>query len=719
MKKYFIFSTLLFALLMAGKILQAQSRIPIHTKNSTLLFTTGKDGKLYQSYFGKRIAAETSLNQVSTQNIESYQVAGGENLFEPALRMIHADGNPSLLLKVKDFKENRVDNNNTMTSITLEDPVYPVSVVLNFSAYYNEDVIKAWVEIVQREKGNVTMTGFASSMLHFVSDSYWLSQFHGDWAEEVHLQESQLTSGIKIIDSKLGSRAHMYQTPAFLLALNAKATEDEGELIAGTLAWSGNFRFLFELDEKNQLRIVSSINPYASEYVLEPNKKFITPEFIFTYSDQGKGKASRSLHQWARNYGIKDGNGPRMTLLNNWEATQFDFNEAKLAGLFGEAKQLGVDMFLLDDGWFANKYPRNDDHAGLGDWQENKLKLPHGIGYLVKEAQKTGVKFGIWIEPEMVNPKSELYEKHPDWILKLPNREEHYFRNQLVLDIINPEVQDFVFGVLDKIMTDNPGVAFIKWDCNRMITNAYSPYLKNKQTHLYIEYVKSLYAILDRVQKKYPALPMMLCSGGGGRTDYGALKYFTEFWPSDNTDPVERVFIQWGYSYFFPAKSIACHITSWGKQSLKFRTDVAMMGRLGYDLNVAHMTANDLSFSQQAVANYKRLNPVILQGDMYRLINPYNNDRAVVMYTDQHKDNAVLFAYNLHPRYGTNWPTVKLKGLDVAKNYVVTEINLYPGTQSQLAEQGKSYTGEYLMNVGLALTNSTELTSAVIEIKAK
>jgi alpha-galactosidase len=415
---------------------------------------------------------------------------------------------------------------------------------------------------------------------------------------------------------------------------------------------------------------------------------------------------------------VLDGNGSRYTLLNNWEATQFDFNERKLDSLFDQARLLGVDLFLLDDGWFGNKYPRNDDHAGLGDWQENKAKLPHGIGYLVKRATEKGVKFGIWMEPEMVNPKSELYEKHPDWILKLPNRPEDYFRNQLVLDLLNPTVQEFVYKTVDDLLTHSPGLAFIKWDCNRMMTNTWSPAAGADQSTVFIGYVQGLYSVLSRLRVKYPTLPMMLCSGGGGRTDYGALRYFTEFWPSDNTEPIERIFIQWGYSYFFPAKTIACHITSTGKESLKFKTDVAMMGRMGYDLDIARLSTKDLAFGQEAVQNYKRLSGLIWQGDQYRLVDPYHNDRAVVLYADSGLDHAVVFAYNLHPRYGITWPPVRLQGLDPRRQYMVREINLYPGAVSLLPENGRVLTGEYLTTVGLGVSGNEAMTSGVIELTA-
>jgi alpha-galactosidase len=509
----------------------------------------------------------------------------------------------------------------------------------------------------------------------------------------------------------------MYQTPVFFLSLNENSDETNGELIAGTLGWSGNFRFLFEVDEKGSLRVISGINPFASEYSIQPGKPFKTPSFIFTYSNQGKGLASRNLHHWAANYGIMDGKEPRLTLLNNWETTYFNFNEPKLAGLLNDTKKMGLDLFLLDDGWFANKYPRNDDRAGLGDWQENKAKLPDGLGYLVRKADSTGVKFGIWIEPEMVNPKSELYENHPDWILKLPNRPENYYRNQLVLDLTNPKVQDFVFNVIDGMLTKYPGIAFIKWDCNRMMTNAYSVYLKDKQSQLYVDYVNNLYSVLERFRQKYPHLPVMLCSGGGGRVDYGALRYFTEFWASDDTDPVERVYIQWGYSYFFPSFAVCNHITSWGKQSLKFRTDVAMMGKMGYDIQVNGLSEKELKFSQDAIANYKRLSDVIWHGDLYRLVSPYDENRAVLMYVNSSKNKALLFAYTLNSRFGEKFNQVRLQGLNPAKTYKIQEINVSSeGRRFGPSESGKSYSGDYLMKIGLNVSSGAALTSSVFEI---
>jgi alpha-galactosidase len=598
----------------------------------------------------------------------------------------------------------------------LGDDKYPVEVKLYFIAYPDEDIIKTGAEIKHAEKKPVTLFNYASSLLHCTGAKYFLTEFSGDWAREANMTEIPLAFGKKILDTKLGSRANMFSSPFFMLAFDRPAEENCGEVLFGTLAWTGNFRFTFEVDQKNNLRIISGINPYASEYFLQPNEIFRTPEFIFTYSAKGKGNASRNFHRWALKHQLKDGDKSRLTLLNNWEATGFNFDENKLTAIMDEAVKLGVDMFLLDDGWFANKYPRNSDKQGLGDWNETKDKLPGGIGKLVEEASKRKIKFGLWIEPEMVNPKSELYEKHKDWVIHLPNRDEYYFRNQMVLDLSNPKVQDYVFGIVDTLKTRYPDIAYFKWDCNSPITNIYSPYLKDKQSHLYTEHVRGLYNILKRVKQKYPDLPMMLCAGGGGRTDYEALKYFTEFWASDNTNAVERIYIQWGYGHFFPAKTIAAHVTGWGKQPVKFRTDVAMTGKLGFDVRINEMNENEQKYCHEAVKNFKRLEKTISEGELYRLYSPYEGNHAALMYVEEKGNNAVIFAFDIYPRYDEHTQYLRLAGLNPDKNYKLTEINLLPETKSHLKCNDKTYSGDYLMKVGIPVFSSSHTVSHVIEL---
>lgn len=714
-------TTLLAGLLCLAGIAHAIEKpvIKIETGNTSLIYRVGDNGRLYQSYLGKRLNHEADINHLP-QGTEAYLTHGMEDYFEPALHIVHNDGNSSTLLKYVSHDSRNLSDGVNETVITLADDQYPVTVKLHYVAYANEDIIKTFTEISHREKKPVMLHKYASSLLHLNHDKYFLTEFAGDWSHEANVMERELAFGKKVIDTKLGARANMFVSPFFQLAIDQPSEENAGEVLVGTLGWTGNFNFTFEVDNKSQLRIISGINPYASEYSLPSGEIFRTPEFYFTYSLNGKGQASRNFHDWARRYQVKDGDQTRMTLLNNWEATYFDFDEQKLIGLMDEAKKLGVDMFLLDDGWFANKYPRSSDHQGLGDWIETADKLPNGIGRLTAEAKKHGIKFGIWIEPEMVNPKSELYEKHKDWVIHLPNREEYYFRNQMVLDLSNPAVQDYVFGVVDQLMTKYPDLAFFKWDCNSPITNIYSPYLKGKQTHLYIDYVKGLYKVLDHIKAKYPNLPMMLCAGGSGRSDYEALKYFTEFWPSDNTDPIERLFIQWGFSQVFPSKTLCAHVTTWNKDaSIKFRTDVAMMCKLGFDIKMSDLNPNEQVYCRQAVTEYNRLKPVILEGDLYRLVSPYGSNHTSSMYVNKDKNQAIVFAFDVYPRYGEHILPVRLQGLEANKMYQVKEINLMPGASSSVNGNGQTFSGEYLMNVGLDLFTGYKLNSRIIEIIAQ
>lgn len=696
-----------------------KSVIKIATNQVHLIYRVADNGRLYQSYLGKRLNHDSDIAFLPLGK-EAYITHGLEDYFEPAIHLLHNDGNPSLLLKYVSHTVNQVLPGVEETVITLQDDKYPVTVLLHYVAYGKENLIKTYTEISHKEKKPVELHKYASSMLHLNRGNYLLTEFSGDWAREVRMKDVPLEFGKKILDTKLGTRANMFCSPFFQLALDEKTDENNGEVLVGTLGWTGNFSFVFEVDNKNELRIVSGINPYASIYRLKPNEVFRTPDFYFTYSFNGKGEASRNFHDWARNYQVKDGDKDRMVLLNNWEATYFDFNEKKLEQLMGDAVELGVDLFLLDDGWFANKYPRSSDRQGLGDWSATTSKLPNGIAHLTQVAKEKGVKFGLWIEPEMVNPKSELYEKHKDWVIHLPNRDEYYYRNQMVLDLSNPDVQDFVFSVVDNLMTNCPDIAFFKWDCNSPITNIYSVYLKDKQSHLYIAYVRGLYRVLERVKAKYPNLPMMLCSGGGSRSDYEALKYFTEFWPSDNTDPIERLFIQWGYSQVFPVKTMCAHVTSWNKNtSIKFRTDVAMMCKLGFDMKLEEMSQNEQTYCRDAVKNYRALKPVIMEGDQYRLVSPYSGNHTSTMYVGKDQRKAVVFAFDIHPRYAEKLFPVRLQGLNADTMYRVNEINGMPGAASSLSGNGKLFSGEYLMTVGLPLFTGAQLNSRVVEVVAE
>ncbi|CAF2947678.1 unnamed protein product [Rotaria sp. Silwood2] len=710
--------------------------ILIETEYTALVIRINENRDPLVVYIGKRLDNSAEYASIPSYDAKqqngdytglyssAYTPSGTRNLLEPAIQVVHADGNPSLDLKYIRHQQNTTNQANEIkqTAIYLKDTVYPFEVILYYRAYCKENIIEQWTSIKHMETNVVRLQKYSSANLYFTSaHNYHLTHFHGYWAQEMQPEQVQLTAGMKVLDTKLGSRADLFQAPSFFLSLNEpinNENDDYGEVFSGTLAWSGNYQLQFEIDPLYNMRLIAGINSYASEYYLVPNKEFVTPSFIFTYSYRGLGLASRNWHRWARKYRIPMGENNRLTLLNNWEATYFDFDEEKLTSLMKDGKKLGVDLFLLDDGWFGNKYPRNNDQAGLGDWQENVQKLPRGITHLISEATTIGIKFGIWIEPEMVNPKSELYENHTDWVIKLPNRSEYYFRNQLVLDMSNQEVQEFVYNTVDRLFTKHPMLAFVKWDCNSVIYNAYSK-SNSHQSHLYIDYVHGLYNVLDRLRNKYPTIPMMLCSGGGGRVDYGALQYFTEFWPSDNTDGVERVFIQWNYSFFFPAIATCNHVTDWGKQSLKFRTDVAMMGKLGYDIVVSKLNSDELLFSQQVLRTYTRLKNTIWYADLYRLVSPYRaeSDIASLMYVNDKQNHGVWFTYLIRNRYRAgSTRSIRLKGLDPIKIYKLQEINIYPGTNNSTIINQNSLSGDYLMTFGFNPMVNKERTSVVIEL---
>lgn len=704
---------LLFLIAFTAKA-QVNKPMLLETENTALVLNVGANGRIYQTYFGEKL---TNYTELQPGRKEAYVSAGTDNVFEPAIRVVHNDGNPSLELKYLNHTLNTKDNISILR-INCSDSVYPVNITMIITAYKKENVFKTAIEISHREKEPLIISNIASSMLRLSASKYWLTHFHGDWAKEMQMEETQLTSGIKIIDSKTGTRPHMFQAPLFMLSLNQNASEYTGEVIAGTLAWPGNFRFSFELENDNSLRLITGINPYASDYRLQPTQKFTTPEFVFTYSNKGKFATSYNFQQWARKYGIHKGEEGRSVVMNNWETTHSQFTEPQLIKLIEKSGKMGADIFLLDAGWYSNPNYQDGPKVGLGDWKVNKSKLPGGIKSLIDESKKNKMKFGIWIESEMVNPKSQLYKQHPDWVLRLPNREQDTGKTKYVLDLANPKVQDHVFGVVDSLMIQNPGLAYFKWDSNMEITNAYSTYLGNSQSNLYIDYSFGLMKAMQRIQDKYPNLPMMLCSSGGYRIDYGALKYFTEFWPSDNTDPIERIYLHYAYSFFYPALALSSHVTAWGKQSLKFRTDVAMLGKLGYDIDLEAFSTDDFAFSQSAVKIYKNISNTIWKGIQYRLVSPYEGNRAAFQYVAGDKSESIVLSYTMNARFREMYSKVKLQGLVADKKYIVSEINLYPLTASKFKFHNKEYSGEYLMKIGLDISSQEPLTSCVFQLKA-
>jgi alpha-galactosidase len=715
---------LLFMCFALSATAYATEYIPVTTNNTSLLLKVNDKNRLEQTFYGAKPLHLDEMKQVDLENFAAYTTFGTNHVFEAALRVIQSDGNTSTELAFVSTKTDKKSNDIIHTIISLKDDYYDLFVDIHYNAYQKEDILEQWVEIRNGQKKSVRLTEFASSDLSFNARQYYVSNFHGDWANEMNISEQLLTTGSKVIDSKLGVRAHQFAHPSFILSLNAPAQENAGEVIGGTLAWPGSFKFNFEVDNSNNLRVLSGANPYASEYTLEKGETFKTPELLFTYSNEGTGKMTRNFHRWARKYGIKNGDVERSVLLNNWEATYFDFDEAKLTRIIDDAAKMGFELFLLDDGWFGKKYPRNNDKAGLGDWQTNTDKLPNGIPYLINECKKRNIKFGIWVEPEMVNPKSELYEQHPDWVIAQEHRARTESRNQLILDLSNPEVQGFVFNTIDRILTENPGIDYVKWDCNRYVYNSGSSYLAaGKQSHLFFDYSKHLLEIMNKVSAKYPKVTFMACSGGGGRIDYGTLKNFDEYWISDNNDPLQRIITQWGSQYFFPTIGLASHVSASPNHitnrsfSLKTRFDIAMAAKLGMDLQPSQMTEKEYAFSKNAIQTYKDIRKTILFGDLYRILSPYTSNRTAYMYVNEAKDEAVVFNFLIRKEIYVTPHPYTLQGLDPDKQYKLTEINKNQDNWSRFSKyEGKTFSGDYLMKVGLLFAMYDEYESVVFKL---
>lgn len=732
MKKTLIILCLIIKFqIMVSEEMEAGSSFPqvinIETQDLSMIMTVGKDSVLYFHHFGRKITdALPLLQKISYRRTDygtdshAYLAAGGRNFKEPALRVTHADGDLNTeLIYVEHTQTTSVDGNLKEFVITLQDRKQPLTIELIIKAYQKENVYTQSVKIKNGEKKKeIVLHSFYSSFLPIKANKYYANTFYGAWAQEMMMEENLLTHGIKCIESKKGVRTTHTENPSFLLSLDQPLAENTGNVIAGALAWSGNYKINFQMDEFDILSITAGINPYASEYHLAAGETFHTPEMIYTYSYTGAGGASRNLHDWARNYAVYDSKTIRPTLLNSWEGAYFKFDEKVLTDMIDDAASISLEMFVLDDGWFGNNYPRNGSNAGLGDWQVNKKKLPRGISYIADYAVSKNLQFGIWIEPEMVNPKSDLAEKHPDWIVKSEGRPVTTMRSQWLLDLTNPKVQDFVFGVFDDIMKSSSNIMYIKWDANRHVESAGSSYLSDdRQSHFWIKYTQGLYSVYERIREKYPHVIIQACASGGGRVDYGALKYHQEVWTSDNTDPQSRVYIQYGTNMIYPALVTGSHVSASpnhqtaNQTSLKFRFDIAMSGRLGMELQPKDMDEKDKAFAKMAIENYKKIRDIVMFGDLYRLISPYDEQGMYsLMYVSKDKKHAVMYAYSIEYQGRTHVPQIKLNGLDTDKKYVLKELNV---EKSRFWGDGEVFSGEYLMYEGLNPKLEKRLESAV------
>lgn len=708
-------------ILAAAAVLFAQAvvadNVEVNTKNTTLLLNADKGKELTVLYYGSRLSAADIQSVAATAQPQVAYPAYGLNCpQEYALAVTHVDGNMTLKLVV-DKVSKRSENGAEITVVETKDAFYPFSVNICYKTYSDADIIEMFTEIQHQEKSSVTLRRFDSGVLPVRRGNVWASHFYGSWANEGQLVEEPLTPGMLVIANRDGVRNSHTSHGEVMLSLDGKPQENFGAVIGAAVCYSGNYKLRINTHDDEFHQLYGGINEENSEYHLKKGEVFTTPSLAITYSCEGLSGVSRNFHSWGRKHALAHGDVERKVLLNSWEGVYFDINQKGMDQMMNDIASMGGELFVMDDGWFGDKYPRNVDNSSLGDWVVDKRKLPNGISGLLDDAKKNGVKFGIWIEPEMANTVSELYEKHPDWVVKASNRDLVLGRGgtQVVLDMANPKVQDFVFGIVDELMTKYPEIDYIKWDANMSIMNHGSQYLTaDNQSHLYIAFHNGLMETCKRIRAKYPKLTIQACASGGGRANWGVLPYFDEFWVSDNTDALQRVYMQWGTSYFFPSIAMASHISAAPNHQthrnipLKYRIDVAMSGRLGMEIQPKNMTDEEKDLCKKAISTYKQIRPIVQFGDIYRLVSPYDKlGVASLMYVKEDKSKAVFYWWKTETFCNQHLPRVKMAGLDPNRTYTVKELNRID--DHPLNFEGKQFSGKYLMENGLEIPYTHDL----------
>ena len=667
------------------------------------------------------------------------------------LQVIHADGAVTLRLREEGTGngERIVENGDgsKTTVIRLRDERYPFEVTRHVRTWGDCAAVETWAEIRHGETGAVRLVradSFAAPVA-VKSETVRVMSLTGIAKNEANVSDTVLGRGQTLeLVSSAGTRNAWEANAAMMVEFGDGVDEERGKVLGVALEWAGtSCRRVRRNWDGKVTEVFAGIDMTTGPYTLDPGVTFTTPKAILVWSESGRGEVSREFHRWAHRHLMPHGYDLHPVLLNSWEGSYFSFTEQTLIDMMDGVKEMGGEMFVLDDGWFGRgKHARDEVNkatAGLGDWCVNVAKLPHGLGWLADEAAKRGIKFGLWVEPEMANTNSWLYEEHPDWVLREAGRPLVCGRgkSQVTLDFCNPAVRDNLFGQLDAVYAAIPSLAYVKWDCNASIWNPGSPYLAaDRQPNLWYDYTIGYNELMARFQAKRPDVMVQACASGGGRMDFGSLRYADEFWASDCTDPYRRIFIQWGCSQFYPASAMACHVTASPNHQtkretpLKYRFDVAMTGRLGFELHPKNMTADEIAFAKAAVADYKRIRPIVQRGDLYRLVSPYEKPMAALMYVDsknpvnhvnpvKEPPVAVVFALGLKID-GERAETLHLRGLDPESTYSIKEINC--GERLHLARREEdnapqSATGRELMERGLAVALSGDYDSAVFELR--
>ena len=683
---------------------------------TTIAFCVDDAGKVRQRGFGPDVP-RGPLEFPAWLYPLAYPTFGEDPFATPALRITNASGVLSTRLT---YRTHRFTSHPGGQELRIEmvDEADPVTLALCLRSWSDEAIVEQWAELTNDQHAPVTVHEFAAAAPLLAGGDPHLDHFTGDWGAEFRPVHERLTAGAKILEARALTRPAHEVPPYVRYRPDGEVTETGGQVLAATLAWGGNLRIAFEVDRRDQVRTWFGHLPTGADYVLDPGRTLTTPRVVWAWSDTGTRSLSQRLHRWVRDAVIRDGDRERAIVFNNWEATFFSFDQHRLEQFCADTAEVGAEVFLLDDGWFGDDHPRDDDAAGLGDWEANPSKLPEGLAGVGRAAHEAGVRFGVWVEPEMVNPDSRLYATHPDWVVAEPDRERREERNQLQLDLCRPDVQEHVRGVLDGVLAPENQVSFVKWDANRMVTEPGSTALPaDRQGNWPLDVVHATWDTMAAVAAAHPDVEMMACASGGGRVDLGTLGFFHEVWLSDNTDPVDRVRMQWHAAEFLPPAILAADVTRWGARPVAFACAVAMSARFGFDLDRAGLDDEEWAVCRRATSHYRRFRPLVQHGELVRLVSPENGPSAALAFLTSGRDRAVVFGYRLPPRPEDTEPSttrLAVDGLRVDRDYLVSPVDL-------AADESPATTrvpGRDLVEVGLEWPESEPCTAAIWELVA-
>lgn len=578
----------------------------------------------------------------------------------------------------------------TLELITI-DKFTDAKVTLYYTAFANYSVVTESVKVENTGKETFEIEKVASCCVNFPSMDYNMINLSGVWSRERRVITRHLAHGIQSVASKRGSSSHNHNP--FVALVDDKGGEDFGDAFGFNLVYSGNFSADIETDYLDCTRLVMGINPIDFTWVVEPGDEFQSPEVVMVYSDSGMGKMSRTFHDLYNNNLIRGEwkNKKRPLLINSWEGSGFDFDQETLVRYAKEAKKLGIELLVMDDGWFGH---RDSDNSSLGDWFVNESKLKGGLTKLIERVNAEGVQFGIWYEPEMISEDSELYKAHPDWCVHVEGREQSPARQQYVIDMTRQDVRDCIFNQMYDVLSKN-NIAYLKWDYNRAITEPASVMLDARHSkEFFHRFILGTYELMDRITSAFPHILFESCAGGGGRFDAGMLYYMPQAWASDNTDPIERLTIQFGTTMCYPASSMGAHVSACDRTGIETKAAVAMAGTFGYELDPKEMSEEDKEKVKEQVKNYHRYYNVIHFGDLYRIIAPTDDEfKCAWEYVAKDKSEALLTVV-IKNRAPHDFLLIKMKGLDPEKMY-------------RDETDGEIYSGALLMNAGINLTDGT------------